>query len=82
MACFVGMLVVIVIAGTVILTQLALFPQSGIDFKRYRRIQRFFHHHRLDYNEVRRFYHEVVWLHGHRLLSFAGSNQLEMGLIP
>ena len=53
MVCFVGMLVAIVIAGTVNLTQLALFfPSRALISSRYRRIQRFFHHHRLDYNEV------------------------------
>ena len=41
MACFVGMLVAIVIAGTVNLTQLALFfPSRALISSRYRRIQR------------------------------------------
>ena len=56
MACFVGMLVAIMIASTVNLTQLALFfPSRALISSRYRRIQRFFHHHRLDYNKVARF---------------------------
>ncbi len=53
MTCFVGMLVAIIIASTVNLTQLALFfPSRALISSRYRRIQRFFHHHKLDYNEV------------------------------
>jgi len=55
MACFVGMLTAIMIVSTVNLTQLALFfPSQATIASRYRRIQRFFHHHRLDYNEGKR----------------------------
>ena len=53
MDCFVGMLVALMAVGTVNLTQLALFfPSRALISSRYRRIQRFFSHHWLDYNEV------------------------------
>jgi len=56
MSCFVGMLLAIMMAGTVNLTQLALFfPSRALISSRYRRIQRFFHHHKLDYDDVARF---------------------------
>lgn len=56
MTCFVGMLLAIMMAGTVNLTRLALFfPSRALISSRYRRIQRFFHHHQLDYNDVARF---------------------------
>nr|MCH9697129.1 IS4 family transposase [Gammaproteobacteria bacterium] len=53
MACFVGMLTAIMVVSTVNLTQLALFfPSRARISSRYRRIQRFFHHHPLNYNDV------------------------------
>ena len=53
MDCFVGMLVALMAVGTVNLTQLAVFfPSQALISSRYRRIQRFFSHHWLDYNEV------------------------------
>ncbi len=53
MTCFVGMLLAIKAASTVNLTQLALFfPSQILISSLYRRIQRFFHHHKLDYNDV------------------------------
>ncbi len=53
MTCFVGMLLAMMAASTVNLTQLALFfPIRALISLRYRRIQRFFHHHTLDYNDV------------------------------
>jgi hypothetical protein len=56
MVCFVGMLVALMVSGTVNLTQLALFfPSNALVSSRYRRIQRFFSHHWLDYNEVAHF---------------------------
>ena len=56
MACFVGMLVALMGVGTVNLTQLALiFPSRAQIPSRYRRMQRFFSEHRLDYNAVARF---------------------------
>ncbi len=55
-ACFVGMLIALMAVGTVNLTQLALvFPSRALISSRYRRLQRFFSDHRLDYNEVARF---------------------------
>jgi hypothetical protein len=53
MNCFVGMLVALMVVGTVNLTQLALFfPSTALISSRYRRIQRFFSHHWMDYNDV------------------------------
>ncbi len=55
-ACFVGMLIALMAVGTVNLTQLALvFPSRALISSRYRRIQRFFSDHWLDYNEIARF---------------------------
>ena len=52
MDCFVGVLVTLMTVGTVNLTQLAVFfPSQALISSRYRRIQRFFSHHRLGYNE-------------------------------
>jgi hypothetical protein len=56
MGCFVGMLIALMVAGTVNLTQLALFfPSKALVSSRYRRIQRFFSEHWIDYNEVAHF---------------------------
>lgn len=56
MNCFVGMLIALMAVGTVNLTQLALFfPSRALITSRYRRIQRFFSHHWLDYNEIAHF---------------------------
>jgi len=56
MACFVGMLIALMSVSTVNLTQLALtFPSRAQIPSRYRRIQRFFSGHRIDYNDVARF---------------------------
>ncbi|MBE8232210.1 MAG: hypothetical protein HAW67_00645 [Endozoicomonadaceae bacterium] len=56
MGCFVGMLIALMVASTVNLTQLALFfPSTALVSSRYRRIQRFFSEHWLDYNEMARF---------------------------
>lgn len=54
--CFVGMLLALMAVNTVNLTPLALsFPSRALISSRYRRLQRFFRHHWLDYNEVARF---------------------------
>jgi hypothetical protein len=51
--CFVGMLLALMAVSTVNLTQLAVsFPSRALISSRYRRMQRFFSHHWLDYNEV------------------------------
>lgn len=56
MACFVGMLIALMSVSTVNLTQLALiFPSRAQIPSRYRRIQRFFSGHWIDYNDVARF---------------------------
>lgn len=56
MACFVGMLISLMIVKTVNLTQLALFfPSQASIPSRYRRIQRFFSGHKMNYNEVAHF---------------------------
>ncbi len=56
MGCFVGMLIALMVVGTVNLTQLALFfPSKALVSSRYRRIQRFFSEHWIDYNEVAHF---------------------------
>ena len=56
LACFVGMLLALMAVNTVNLTQLALsFPSRALIPSRYRRLQRFFRHHWLDYNDVARF---------------------------
>jgi Transposase DDE domain len=56
MACFVGMLIALMGVGTVNLTQLALtFPSRAQIPSRYRRMQRFFSGHRIDYHDVARF---------------------------
>ena len=56
MGCFVGMLIALMVASTVNLTQLALFfPGKALVSSRYRRIQRFFREHWIDYNEVAHF---------------------------
>ncbi len=55
-ACFVGMLIALMVVGTVNLTQRALvFPSRALISSRYRRLQLFFSNHRLDYNEVAHF---------------------------
>lgn len=56
MACFVGMLIALMGVNTVNLTQLALtFPSKAQIASRYRRMQRFFSEHWLDYNDVAHF---------------------------
>jgi Transposase DDE domain len=56
MGCFVGMLVALMGVNTVNLTQLALtFPSRAQVPSRYRRMQRFFSGHRMDYNAVAHF---------------------------
>ena len=56
MTCFVGMLLSLMIVKTVNLTQLALFfPSQASLSSRYRRIQRFFSGHKMNYNEVAHF---------------------------
>jgi hypothetical protein len=56
MACFVGMLIALMSVTTVNLTQLALtFPSRAQIPSRYRRMQRFFSTHWLDYNDVAHF---------------------------
>ncbi len=56
MACFVGMLIALMGVGTVNLTQLALtFPSRAQVSSRYRRMQRFFSGHWIDYNDVAQF---------------------------
>lgn len=51
--CFVGMLLALMAVNTVNLTQLAVsFPSHALISSRYRRMQRFFSDHWLDYNEV------------------------------
>lgn len=53
MACFVGMLIALMGVSTVNLTQLALtFPSRAQIPSRYRRMQRFFSGHWIDYNDV------------------------------
>jgi hypothetical protein len=50
---FVGMLLALMAVNTVNLTHLALsFPSRALIPSRYRRLQRFFSHHWLDYNDV------------------------------
>jgi Transposase DDE domain len=56
MACFVGMLISLLGVGTVNLAQLALtFPSRALIPPRYRRMQRFFSGHWIDYNDVAQF---------------------------
>lgn len=56
MDCFVGMLMALIGVGTINLTQLALsFPSRAQIVSHYRRMQRFFSQHWLDYNAVARF---------------------------
>ncbi len=56
MDCFVGMLVALMGVNTVNLTQLALtFPSRAQVLSRYRRMQRFFSGHRINYNAVAHF---------------------------
>ena len=56
MACFVGMLIALMGVGTVNLAQLALtFPSRALIPSRYRRMQRFFSGHWIDYNDVAQF---------------------------
>jgi hypothetical protein len=56
MACFVGMLIALMGVGTVNLTQLALtFPSRAQVPSRYRRMQRFFSGHWIDYADVAQF---------------------------
>jgi hypothetical protein len=56
MDCFAGMLIALMGVGTVNLTQLALtFPSCAQIPSRYRRMQRFFSEHWLDYNAVAHF---------------------------
>lgn len=51
--CFVGMLLALLAVNSVNLTQLALsFPSCALIPSRYRRLQRFFSHHCLNYNDV------------------------------
>lgn len=60
--CFVGMLWALMAVNTVNLTQLAVsFPSRALIGSRYRRMQRFFSQHRLDYNGVARF---IMTLYG------------------
>lgn len=54
--CFVGMLWALMALNTVNLTQLAVsFPSGVLISSRYRRMQRFFSQHSIDYNTVARF---------------------------
>ncbi len=54
--CFVGMLIALMAVSTVNLAQLAVFfPRRAKISSRYRRMQRFFSDHWLDYNEVAHF---------------------------
>jgi hypothetical protein len=56
MACFVGMLIALMSVSAVNLTQLALtFPSRAQIPSRYRRMQRIFSGHWLDYNDVAHF---------------------------
>jgi hypothetical protein len=67
-ACLVGMLIALM-GGTVNMTQLALsFPSRAQVPSRYRRMQRFFSGHWIDYPDVA-LYHEAIRVHRCRLLS-------------